>query len=681
MRGAWRARVGLLAALAVGCGEGAPAEETEGGATLDDPRFAWCHKATRLPASAAPYCALLEEAPPEVCPGMREACAEGRFATVSGCGGGGAPGASARPADEPDPVDRSLGCDASPSGCTGLAGAVENLARWIVALLIALAAAVGLRLLLRRLQRRAASPAVPQGAAASWDEATDDPQVSIDPLAAAEAALARGDAPAAVDLARLAALGALLHRGWVRAIPGQTDRAVLRQLGRAHAAWAPWRTVTEAVEAARWAGRAPSMEVAASVVAAARRLLSLLLLAVVGFAPGAASATPRWAPDGDAALRALLEAHGAELVPAPAEVSAPGPDVALLVVAGALVDDAAALGEWVEAGGVAVVLGDRSPLTPLSGRPGRVATAAPSPRWPSDRPVPRWPLGPARAWCEAVPFAVEDESERGQAAVWLEVAPEEIAAGADEVTAPAADEAATVAQANGGEGTGAQDTDTGDTEDTDAAWDGVPRCDAFLLVAYPLGEGAVVALSDGRALHNAAMVAPENAALPAVLLDVAREAAVGSRWAEGDARTAVSVLASVPPAPLPQALLDTRLWPFVVHLLPWWALLVAAVGVRFLPAYEPREGQRRALVEHAVALGRHWSRVKADDAALRAVAARALRRFGADGLARAAARRGLDAAAAAAWARGVVAAAAGDMSETGNARAHIEEITSWTRRS
>ena len=50
--------------------------------------FAFCHEAAADADQAARWCELLDEAPPEVCPGLRATCESGTFrATPSGCAG------------------------------------------------------------------------------------------------------------------------------------------------------------------------------------------------------------------------------------------------------------------------------------------------------------------------------------------------------------------------------------------------------------------------------------------------------------------------------------------------------------------------------------------------------------------------------------------------------------------
>ena len=78
----------IVLALLVACGVPAPEVQTPRRA-LDDEVYRFCHQAGFDKTAALAYCELLEDLPPEVCPGMRESCTtEVEERRDAGCDGG-----------------------------------------------------------------------------------------------------------------------------------------------------------------------------------------------------------------------------------------------------------------------------------------------------------------------------------------------------------------------------------------------------------------------------------------------------------------------------------------------------------------------------------------------------------------------------------------------------------------
>jgi hypothetical protein len=120
-------------------------------------------------------------------------------------------------------------------------------------------------------------------------------------------------------------------------------------------------------------------------------------------------------------------------------------------------------------------------------------------------------------------------------------------------------------------------------------------------------------------------------------------------WLPERPRTAIATSRDAEGANAPWApLVSARLAPFVLHLLLLWAVVGAWRGIPLAPLRDPPEAGRRDFTEHLDALARHWASRGATRYAASRVAALALERHGARGLAARARSAGYDAEASAA---------------------------------
>ena len=171
--------------------------------------------------------------------------------------------------------------------------------------MVALVLVLLLRLILRNLgwlRRRERAPdslvvevhAAEDEPIAGDDDLPDLPEDEL--LAHARRALEAGQLDEAVIYARGAALRRCARHGWLRLHRARTDREYLRKLRGQPDTQANVRTVLDAVEDHRWAGRQLTEDGARGAVEAAARVLSLALAALlcVGLLlPGEAVAGPR----------------------------------------------------------------------------------------------------------------------------------------------------------------------------------------------------------------------------------------------------------------------------------------------------------------------------------------------------------------------------------------------------
>ncbi len=615
----------------------AAAAAPAGADVLDDTSYRFCHESGFDKRAAAEFCALLLEAPPEVCPGMRESCTtDVEELAPGGCAGTGSSGDGSRvPADVPEPerIGSDLFADLEWLG---------QVARWVMALLVAVLVAVFLRVLVQWFgtdKRRGDSTQPASVAAPPVDDGEDPlpdvPDVPSDSLLAdAEEALRRGRPGDAVVLARGAALRSLGDRGALRLHRSRTDREYLRTLrfdadGEGDAE-ADLRIVVAAVESHVWGGEPVEVSLASRAVRAAARLVGLGLWLWVAL-PAQAQTPERYGARGDAALLEVFEAYGYDATWRLTPLADLGDEVdALVIDAAATTPDAEqweAVRLWVEAGGVLLVGGDASvgfpelgehEATNASSQDGVLRSVAAPRLRQGDVPSPRFSDGPG--W------------------VWLGGAGTPLATSSDDP-------------------------------------------DAWVVQALDLGDGVVVAVSDDRLFENGALVHPHNERFLGEIL-YSGQARFG--WpvpsparVQLSTRVALSNSGANNPA---GAMANANLLPVVLQILALWLLAGLWRGWPFGARRDPPDEGRLAFSEHIEALGAQYHRLGASRLVLVKTAQLWLARLGPLGLQSAAERAGLPTAEARAWVAGleqVIEEPAGQDDKTDLDR--VEELWRITR--
>lgn len=581
----------------------APSDAAAWEGALSGEAYRFCHDPGAHAALARDWCELLDDAPPDACPGLRATC-DGAAGGAelddvweqmrNGCQGQTAPRGFAEP---PEPPPRSEACSMEPPP---EAPEASPILRWIGALLVAVVVIVAIRLLVayvgwqRRPRPARAEPAPPEIRAIAEDEVPELP--SRDLLAAARRALGEGRYGDAVLLSRGAALRALGDRGRVELHRARTDREYVRSLRDAPDLHQPMREVIAAVEAHRWGGRAIAADAARAAVGAAERVIAAIgAAALVGWllAPGDARAN-RYDPYGDAALLTLYTNAGYDAGWRLRGLRGLEPEIDVLVLdlgtVALAAPDADALRAWVSDGGVLVVGGDASALFPELGAFVAAEPLGEGPivgfpvaaglDWPdADLPIPRWPGGSLGAYVETEGLRLVDADPDGAA-----------------------------------------------------------------VVALAYGDGAVLAIADARLLTNGALVSPANeaflAAAPYVPVDV------GLADLPVPARLQLATRAGEESENPLSSLANARLLPAVLQLLALGALIGLWRGWPFAPLRDPPAEGRRSFAEHVRALGLRYASSRASRRALGAFAGLWLGRVGRAGLELAARRAGLDPAAA-----------------------------------
>lgn len=560
---------------------GAPASEVAGDHPLASAGYAFCHREGFDGMSARAFCDLLDDAPDDLCPGMRATC-DGTaepFEPAAGCAGSAAPSGSV--AGDPDrPLDR---------GAPEL-GWLERVVAWLpwlaaafVAVVLVAVARVLVPLLWRR--RLTGPERAPAAEAAPLSAAAPVPSTMRDPLEEARRALDAGDVERAVFVARDVAVSHLVGSGRLPDRPWDTDRARVRRLqpldDRQHLG-----LLIRAVERARWAGLRISDDLARRAVDAAARLLALCLLLL----PMAAQAWERHGALGDSALHALWEAEGHDVrsVNGPlAELTREQGDVLFIGLLGVQpsTEDWAAVFSFAEQGGSVVIAGHHPGMSERFGRRApRLAAELPLVATehyaPLGLPIPRWSPAPDEVFCgdAVVPWVV-----------------------------PA---------------------------------DPVPECDgAYVVGARDMGVGLVVVVSDARLLANASLVSDANRdllrRLPRTLMG----------WAEDETsglRVRLALLSREGASSPMESMANARLLPLLAQIMLLFALLALWRGWPMAPLRAAPTDARRALTEHADALAAHWQRLGAVRLAASRLAQLQLQRHGAAGLRALAARSAAD---------------------------------------
>lgn len=564
---------------------------------LDDDAFRFCHEAGYDAVAADAWCELLEGAPPERCPGLRETCAGAapKPSTSSGCDEGSNGGSASKrgAAGAPDRPSKPW----QPEACQlpeARLDAFAALLKWVGAIVVALAVLVVLRLVWTYLGGRRDPPVEPPpvDVAVVTEPPPDEvvPEVPGDDLlASARRALAAGDFAAAVLFARAAALRGLADRGLLKLHRARTDREYARAVRGRDEVHGALREILGAVEVHRWGGAPLDQPRSQGAVEAADRLLRALgvalLVAILAADDARAQIADRYGPDGDAALRDLLVAWGHDAgFRLRGFATLDETTDALVLDTTFVTPDAegwASVRAWVEAGGVLVVAGPTelpelgtlvffdTPLqvvgTPILGD--------------LLLPVPRLPGGLTRGF------------DGGQGEAWV------------------------VGEGAHGEATVA-------------------------VQVVPLGQGVVVGIAEARLLWNGALVHPDNERFLGDLL-YAGQGALG--WPlPPRARVELATTATAESPTPSSSILNADLLPFVGQLLVTWALLGLSLGIPFAILKDPAEQGRIAFADHVRALGLRWWRLRASRHALAAMGGLWLHRLGPTGLRHAAIRAGRD---------------------------------------
>ncbi len=548
---------------------------------LDDPSFAFCHRAGVDAELAKPWCDRLDEIPKDRCPGLHETCAGAVAPPTTGCQptptGGEGNGRDLAAEPERPREEWEL-----PSGLPDLAGVGEVL-RWVMALLVA-----GLVLwLLRIMIARFGRPASPQAPRVVVDVVVDEaaldealPEVpsapSDDLLQLARRALDEGRAGDAVVLARGAALRRLGERGALRLHRSRTDREYVRALeGEPRDAL---RLVVAMVEVFRFGRQAPPTNAAREALAAAERILRMSAVLFALFVADSAWAS-RHDPEGDASLRELFAQRGYDvrwrLRPldqlVDEERAGDAADALLIDTSAVGVDDWDAIRGWVERGHVLVIVGSPIEAFPELGRVVSVDVDSVALSTDAQRAglgVPRLPGDDLMAFS------------------WH--------SGEGFVTSP----------------------------------DGDP------VIAVNLGSGVLVAIADPRLVMNAAFAVPSNADLVGELL-LAGQALRGWPLATPItlqlATRVVATSESQPNNPF-ESIARAELLPFVLHFLWLWMVVAMWRGTAFAARRDPPEAGRIRFADHVEALGARYRQLKAGSHVYRAYADLQLQRLGSSGL-------------------------------------------------
>lgn len=624
--------------------------------------FRWCHEAQRDVHDLVAWCALLDDLPPETCPGMRETCAapDLDWRPPVGCDadgswrGGGIAGAPARPELEFErmPVD----CGEPPR-----LGRRPWL-RWLRALAVA-ALVVGVGWLIagalgwsRPAPRRRVEQVGP--AAEVGIEGDDDlpslPEQEL--LALGWRALEEDRLGEAAVYARGAALRRLARIGLLRLHRARTDREYVAALRGEPERQAALVEVVGAVEAHRWALRPLSDAQARGALEAAARVLAVLALCCV-LLPEARAGNERYGPDGDAAVVRLFAESGYEILPSTGVLVLDGVDVAVLNLAEVTPTEAqwSTIEQWVVDGGLLIVAGDgleRPWLHAALGerRPrasdGAVLSVAAS-VGAGALPMPVLPGGPESAYCAA------------DGSAWVVPNPASAARAVETEPSWTAEEQAW----------GSKPSDEVHAQ----GW-----CVEAVVVRGSHGEGHVIGVADERLLTNAALLHPENRAM---WVGLAPEGARLGWWELPDRPKVALMLWSGGSGPSAPPGWSTALIPLLVHLTALWLLVIAW---RAWPSGSLRPAsaaERQSFAQHVHALARQWAGAQGEGYAATAYARLWHQRLGARGLLAAARRAGLDEAASArllAWVGRRVAEPEQGVDEEDLMR--VEELWRATRR-
>jgi hypothetical protein len=616
----------MIPLLMLGCAGSQPDPQAEPVASqaqtaLDARAYRFCHTPGANAQEARAWCELLDDLPPERCPGLRATCAGEVSRDPVGCeppesGGAGEPDAIAEaPEAPPEPWD----CGEMPQ-----AGGLQQLLRWVAALGVAVLVLVLLRLAWTTFGRvRPPTPRKtelpPLVVSADGTDVPDAP--SGDLLDAARAALAEGRTSEAVLLARGAVLRRLGELGRIWLHRSRTDREYVRSVRSDATLHGDLRELCAAAEAVRWQGAPMEQGRARQALAAAERLFEVLVTQKLGERPSARvlwwlvlpglwwglpvpeaqaqqQVWERYAPGGDAALLDIFRLYGYDAGFRLTNLSMVDERVDVVVIDTVHIQPVdeqwTHLRSWVEQGGVLLLGGDPGAFPELGVTVHPVGAVQLEPSWQAlGLPVPRWPNGPLSAFREGEGWALVADQE-GNAVIEV----------------------------------------------------------------LDLGLGAVVAIADPALLWNGSFVHPDNEHFVGELV-YAGQSAEG--WPVGHparVQLATRAAASAPSQSADNqandmvgALVSSGLLLFVVQLVATGVLVALWRGWPFAPLRDPPDPGRHAFVEHVRALGIRYWRLQANAHVEQKFAEFWLLRLGVPGLELAAQRAGYTPERARAWAR------------------------------
>ncbi len=582
---------------------------------LEDPAYRFCHVEGADAEQAVEFCPLLDQLAEGSCPGLERTCngapPEATGADSQGCngsGGGGTPAGLAPPPEKPlagrdwniDPPS----CDPPQTGGDWLMA----LAKWGTAAVVALIVLVIIRLVLKYVgtasTTTASTPVAQKRKRAAIVQLDDVPDLpSNDLLGEAQTALSEGRHGEAILLARGASLRALGEAGRIRLHRARTDHEYQRQVRRVPELHEPLTEVLQAVEEHRWGGQSKANTEARSVLAAAERILALvvpvLMLAVL---LGASGNAYRYGPQGDAGLFDLLADYDYEVswrLRGLDSMEMGDTDVLILDLSGVTPtdDDWTALSDWVRTGGVLVVGGNSTDAFPLLGdwvqtEPSSTLPLVGAMAVTAWSPTPSWPDGPRAGW------------ERSPNVMW------------------------------------------------------VSEGSIAIVQHLRIGEGAVIAIADERLLWNGALVSPDNEIF---LGNMIRLGPNNGWWDLPEDRPATVQLATMSSAgsstPM-ESLFNANILAFTLQLLLLLVLGSLWKGWPFAPLKDPPHEGRKRFAEHVLALAGRYHRLGATRFAMNRYASLWLMRLGRSGLIAAAVRNGSSQSEAHGFADRIEAAAA-----------------------
>lgn len=624
MRGLSVVRIASLScAIALGaCDTSAPSSDDKlPVSALDDGAYRFCHVEGANAESARRWCGLLEDLPPERCPGLRATCAGAVAEDPRGCSPSSPPGNSDNSdalAGEPQrPSREPMRCGGSPD-----LDSLESLLRWVAAIAVAVLVLVVLRLAWATFARwRPAAPVenTPSPAPVLDDHGQDSdiPDApSGDLLDAARRALANGREAEAVLFARGAALRRLGELGRIWLHRSRTDREYVRSVRSDAVLYGELREICTVAESVRWKGSQIDAQKASVVLASAERLFAALLRTTVALFVLSACAVPltdaraigpsdqdyeRYGPSGDAALLDLYRLYGYDASFRLTSLAALDDRIDVIVIDTTTVvptdEQWQHIKDWVQDGGVLLVSGAPPALGELGQLISSSGTLHMNEELVSLLPLPHW-AEPAWAF-------------------------------------------------RGGQGWPLVADEAGNS----------------IIEVLDLGSGAIVAVADPMLLWNASFVHPDNERFVGELFYVG-QSVLGWPMAHPariqlatQAATSSSDNSSSATNDMWGALVASGLLLFVIQLIATGILFSLWRGWPFSALRDPPDPGRHAFVEHVRALGTRYWRMQATAHVERQFATLWLLRLGVPGLQLAAQRAGYTPQQARCWAREVEAIA------------------------
>lgn len=545
-------------------------------------RYDFCHNPRPLRRSERRFCALLDDEAAARCPGLRASC-DGEAEPPSGCSGDRQPPESAPPTPPSDtPLDTP--------GSFAIEG-LGAIVRWTLALLLAVALVGVISLVVRALTRRTAPPKRPVSPRAHVTRTAVEPDARPelvrpvdDLLARARSALDAGQADEALLFARGAALRGLADRGALRLHASRTDREYVRSLPRDADGLGALRQIVAAVERVRWGRHALDLDEARQLVDVAARIATVVsgvLLFIFLLSGGSVHANDEVEPEGLGGLIAVFRDAGFAPRVRLRALDSIDDEISVILVDTESVPveeaDWTALTDWVQEGGLLIVLGGQTDGLRLLG-PSRsiVGSAGVEPlRLAPNMPAPIWPDGPRRVFTE------------GADHLWIETAL------------------------------------------GDVVW-----CVEFW------GDGFVVGLSDADPVRNGGLIRDQNVQVARWVAEVAMELRRDTGPGRPRLELVYLPPLTQDPSPI-QSLSNARILPLLLQGLLLLGLAGLWRGWPFAPLRAPADSPRRSFTEHAEALGARYADLGATRHVASASAELWLHRLGPVGLQAAAERTGL----------------------------------------